>query len=180
MLEAYRAHVQERAELNIPAKPLTAGQVAELVELLKNPPEGEAEFLLELLSTRVPPGVDEAAYVKAGFLSAVAKGESKCDLISSADAVALLGNMHGGYNIETLVTLLTDPELASAAAEQLKHTLLMFEAFHDVAELAKQGNSHAEAVMTSWAEGEWFTSREAVAESIQMVVFKVPGGDQYR
>ncbi|MCH1493538.1 MAG: bifunctional aconitate hydratase 2/2-methylisocitrate dehydratase [Luminiphilus sp.] len=175
MLEAYRAHVDERAQHNIPAKPLTAEQVAELIELIKNPPAGEADFLLELLSTRVPPGVDEAAYVKAGFLSALAKGEADCDLISREDAVALLGNMHGGYNIETLVTLLSDEALAAAAAKQLKHTLLMFEAFHDVAELAKQGNSHAESVMKSWAEGEWFTSREAVAESIKMVVFKVTG-----
>ena len=125
MLEAYRAHVQERAELNIPAKPLTAGQVAELVELLKNPPEGEAEFLLELLSTRVPPGVDVAAYVKAGFLSAVAKGETQCDLISPADAVALLGNMHGGYNIETLVTLLTEPELAETMPQIIEISVVL-------------------------------------------------------
>ena len=166
MLEAYRAHVAERAELNIPAKPLNAEQVAGLIELIKNPPEGEAEFLLDLLSNRVPPGVDEAAYVKAGFLSAIAKDELACALISRQDAVALLGNMHGGYNIETLVGLLSDSALAAEAAEQLKHTLLMFEAFHDVADLAKQGNEHAQSVMESWAAAEWFTSRDAVPESI--------------
>ena len=175
MLEAYRAHVAERAEQNIPPKPLTAEQVAQLIDLLKQPPAGEEEFLLELLSNRVPPGVDEAAYVKAGFLSAVAKGETDCSLISPEDAIALLGNMHGGYNIETLVALLENAELAAAAAEQLKHTLLMFEAFHDVAALAKQGNAYADAVMQSWAAGEWFTRRPAVAESIKMAVFKVTG-----
>lgn len=175
VLEAYRAHVAERAQLNIPAKPLNAEQVAALIELLKNPPEGEAAFLLDLLANRVPPGVDEAAYVKAGFLSAIAKGELACALIPREDAVALLGNMHGGYNIETLVGLLSDPDLDTQAAEQLKHTLLMFEAFHDVADLAKSGNEHAKAVMESWAAGEWFTRRDAVAESIKMVVFKVTG-----
>ena len=175
MLEAYRAHVAERAQENIPAKPLSAGQVAELIELLKNPPAGEADFLLDILATRVPPGVDEAAYVKAGFLSAVAKSETPCTLINPEQAVELLGNMHGGYNIETLVGLLSDPQLAEAAAQQLKHTLLMFEAFHDVEALAKQGNPQAQAVMQSWANGEWFTDRAPVAESIKMVVFKVTG-----
>ena len=175
MLEAYRAHVAERAEQNIPPKPLNAEQVAQLIDLLKQPPAGEEEFLLELLSHRVPPGVDEAAYVKAGFLSAIAKGETDCSLISPEDAITLLGNMHGGYNIETLVALLESTELAAAAAEQLKHTLLMFEAFHDVATMAKQGNAYADAVMQSWAAGEWFTRRPAVPESIKMAVFKVTG-----
>ncbi|MGD2007225.1 MAG: bifunctional aconitate hydratase 2/2-methylisocitrate dehydratase [Cellvibrionales bacterium] len=175
MLEAYRAHVAERAEQNIPPKPLNAEQVAQLIDLLKQPPAGEEELLLELLSHRVPPGVDEAAYVKAGFLSAIAKGETDCSLISPEDAITLLGNMHGGYNIETLVALLENTELAAAAAEQLKHTLLMFEAFHDVATMAKQGNAYADAVMQSWAAGEWFTRRPAVPESIKMAVFKVTG-----
>ena len=175
MLEAYREHVSERANLNIPAKPLNAEQVAALVELLKAPPAGEEEYLLDLISNRVPPGVDEAAYVKAGFLSAVAKGETACPLIDPASAVVLLGNMHGGYNIETMVSLLTDDKLAEAAARELKHTLLVFEAFHDVAELAEKGNEHAKAVMQSWADGEWFTNRPAVAESIKVAVFKVTG-----
>ena len=123
MLEAYRAHVAERAAENIPPKPLNAEQVASLVELLKAPPAGEEAFLVELISTRVPPGVDEAAYVKAAFLSAIAKGEDNSPLIDKAMAVTLLGNMHGGYNIETLVELLKDAELAGLAAQQLKHTL---------------------------------------------------------
>ncbi len=175
MLEAYREHVAERASQNIPPKPLSPEQVAGLVELLKNPPAGEEDFLLELISTRVPPGVDEAAYVKAGFLSAVARGEEACPLIDRAHAVKLLGNMHGGYNIETLVGLLSDSELSELAAEELKHTLLMFDAFHDVAELAEGGNDNAQAVMQSWAEGDWFTSRDAVPESIKVAVFKVTG-----
>ncbi len=175
MLEAYREHVAERAAQNIPPKPLNAEQTAALVELLKAPPAGEEAVLLELLATRVPPGVDEAAYVKAGFLSAIARGETACPLIDRAEAVRLLGAMHGGYNIETLVDLLEDAELGELAATELKHTLLMFEAFHDVDELAKNGNANARAVLESWAEGEWFTSRDAVAESIKVVVFKVTG-----
>jgi aconitate hydratase 2/2-methylisocitrate dehydratase len=175
VLEAYRAHVAERAAENIPPKPLNAEQVSGLVELLKAPPAGEEAFLVELISTRVPPGVDEAAYVKAAFLSAIAKGEDNSPLIDRAMAVTLLGNMHGGYNIETLVELLTDAELAGLAAQQLKHTLLMFDAFHDVEDLAKGGNAHAQAVMQSWADGEWFTSRPAVAESTKLTVFKVTG-----
>ncbi len=175
MLEAYREHVAERAAQNIPPKPLLADQVAALVELLKNPPAGEEDYLLDLISTRVPPGVDEAAYVKAGFLSAIAMGETECKLIDRARAVKLLGNMHGGYNIETLVTLLSDAELSTAAAAELKHTLLMFEAFHDVEELAKSGNDNAKAVMQSWADGEWFTDVPEVAESIKVAVFKVTG-----
>ena len=134
MLEEYRKHVEERAAEGIPPKPLNAEQVAGLVELLKNPPAGEEEVLLELISERVPPGVDEAAYVKAGFLSAIVKGEVSCDLISKEKAVELLGNMHGGYNIATLVELLDDAALAPLAAKELKHTLLMFDAFHDVEE----------------------------------------------
>ncbi len=175
MLEAYRTHAAERAAQNIPPKPLKAEQVAELVELLKNPPAGEEAFLLDLISNRVPPGVDEAAYVKAGFLSAIVNGEADCPLIDKLHAVKLLGNMHGGYNIETLVGQLTDAELGAAAATELKHTLLVFEAFHDVAELAKSGNENARSVMQSWADGEWFTSQPEVPESIKVSVFKVTG-----
>jgi len=175
VLDVYRDHAAERAAQDIPPKPLNAEQVAELVELLKNPPAGEEAFLLDLISTRVPPGVDEAAYVKAGFLSAIARGEAGCPLIDRAAAVKLLGNMHGGYNIETLIGLLDDADLGGLAAGELKHTLLVFEAFHDVAELAQQGNPNAQAVMQSWAEGEWFTSRPEVPESIRVTVFKVTG-----
>ena len=175
MLEAYRNHVEERAAQGVPPKPLNAEQVAGLVELLKNPPAGEEETLLDLISNRVPPGVDEAAYVKAGFLSAIVKGEATSPLISKEGAVKLLGNMHGGYNIETLVAALEDADLSALAAEELKHTLLMFDAFHDVEEKAKAGNDNAKAVLQSWADGEWFTNRDKVAESIKMAVFKVTG-----
>jgi aconitate hydratase 2 / 2-methylisocitrate dehydratase len=175
VLEAYREHVAERAALNIPPKPLDPEQVAGLVDLLKAPPAGEEEFLLDLISTRVPPGVDEAAYVKAGFLSALVNGEAESPLIDRIAALELLGNMHGGYNIETMIAALSDSDLGSLAAEKLKHTLLMFEAFHDVAELAENGNEHAKAVMQSWADGEWFTDVPEVAESIKVAVFKVTG-----
>ena len=175
MLEAYREHVAERASQNIPPKPLSAEQVAGLIELLKNPPAGEEDFLVDLITTRVPPGVDEAAYVKAGFLSAIARSEQDCSLIDPAHAVKLLGNMHGGYNIETLVGLLTDDALGELAAAELKHTLLMFDAFHDVVDLAEAGNANAKSVMQSWADAEWFTNRDAVPESIKVAVFKVTG-----
>ncbi len=175
MLEAYRKHVAERAELGIVPQPLTSEQTSGLVELLKNPPAGEEEFLLELITDRVPAGVDEAAYVKAGFLSAIAKGEATSPLIDKKHAVKLLGTMQGGYNIETLVALLDDAELSELAAAELKHTLLMFDAFHDVAEKAKAGNANAKAVMQSWADGEWFKNRPALEEKISLSVFKVTG-----
>ncbi|MFS0826785.1 bifunctional aconitate hydratase 2/2-methylisocitrate dehydratase [Pseudomonas phoenicis] len=175
MLEAYRKHIEERAALGIVPQPLNAEQTAGLVELLKNPPAGEEAFLLELITDRVPPGVDEAAYVKAGFLSAVAKGEVQSPLIDRKRATELLGTMQGGYNIATLVELLDDATLGAVAAEQLKHTLLMFDAFHDVAEKAKAGNANAKAVLESWAAGEWFTKRPAIADKYTLTVFKVPG-----
>ncbi len=175
MLEAYRKHVEERASEGVPPKPLNAEQVAGLIELLKAPPAGEEDFLLDLISNRVPPGVDEAAYVKAGFLSAIVKGEATSPLLSKEASVKLLGQMLGGYNISTLVELLDDADLCNLAAEQLKHTLLMFDAFHDVEEKAKSGNESAKSVMQSWADAEWFTSRAKVSESMKMVVFKVTG-----
>ena len=175
MLEAYRQHVEARDAEGVPPKPLTAEQVAALIELLKAPPAGEEEFILDLITNRVPPGVDEAAYVKAGFLTAIAKGEATSPLIDKIHAVKLLGTMQGGYNIATLVELLDDAELAKEAGEQLKHTLLMFDAFHDVEERAKAGNAVAKDVMQSWAEAEWFLSKPALAEKITLTVFKVPG-----
>ncbi|MEC7817027.1 MAG: aconitate hydratase B, partial [Pseudomonadota bacterium] len=175
MLEAYREHVAEREALGIPPKPLNAEQTAALVDLLKNPPAGEEETLVYLLENRIPPGVDEAAYVKAAFLSAVAKGEASSPLVSKEYAVKLLGMMQGGYNIETLVELLDDSALAELAGEQLKKTLLMFDAFNDVKEKMDAGNAVAKAVVESWANAEWFTSRKKVAESTKMVVFKVTG-----
>ena len=175
MLETYRNQVEERTALGIPAKPLSAEQVTELVELLKNPPAGEEAFIKDLIVNRVPPGVDEAAYVKAAFLSAVAKGEANTPLIDKKEAVKLLGTMQGGYNIETMVSLLEDSELAETAAEELKHTLLVFDAFHDVDELAKGGNAAAKAVMQSWAEAEWFLNKPELADKITLTVFKVTG-----
>ena len=175
MLEAYRQHVAERAAQQIPPAPLSPEQVSGLVDLLKNPPAGEEDFLVELLTERVPPGVDEAAYVKAGFLSAVATGETSCPLIDRQHAIRLLGDMHGGYNISTLIGLLDDPELGVAAADELKHTLLVFDAFHDVVERANNGSTNAQAVLKSWADGEWFTRQTEVPESLKMVVFKVTG-----
>ncbi|OLU22241.1 bifunctional aconitate hydratase 2/2-methylisocitrate dehydratase [Pseudomonas sp. PA15(2017)] len=175
MLEAYRKHVAERAAQGIVPQPLNAEQTAGLVDLLKNPPAGEEEFLLDLITNRVPPGVDEAAYVKAGFLSAIATGEATSPLLDKKRATELLGTMQGGYNIATLVELLDSAELGAIAAEQLKHTLLMFDAFHDVAEKAKAGNANAKAVLESWAAGEWFTKRPAIAEKYSLTVFKVPG-----
>ncbi len=175
MLEAYRAHVAERAQEGLPPKALSAEQVSQLVELLKAPPAGEEATLLELLTERVPPGVDDAAYVKAAFLADVAKGEASAPLISAEEAVRLLGTMLGGYNIMPLVELLDHDTLAGNAAAELKNTLLMFDAFHDVAERAKNGNAHAEAVLQSWADAEWFTRREDLPETIKMVVFKVTG-----
>ncbi|WCE29209.1 bifunctional aconitate hydratase 2/2-methylisocitrate dehydratase [Vibrio sp. SCSIO 43137] len=175
MLEAYRKHVEERAVEGVVAKPLDAEQVAALIELVKNPPKGEEEFILDLLENRIPPGVDEAAYVKAGFLTAVAKGEATSPLVSKEKAVKLLGTMQGGYNIEPLISLLDDEELAPISAEALSHTLLMFDAFYDVEEKAKAGNQYAKQVLNSWAEAEWFLSKPELKEKITLTVFKVTG-----
>ena len=175
MLDAYRQHVAERAEQGVVPKPLNAGQVAGLVELLKSPPTGEEQFLLDLISNRVPPGVDEAAYVKAGFLTALAKGEATSPLIDRKHAVELLGTMVGGYNIATLVELLDDQELGELAADQLCHTLLVFDAFHDVDAKARAGNTKASRVLQSWADAEWFTSRAEIPKVITVTVYKVPG-----
>ncbi|MEX9213877.1 bifunctional aconitate hydratase 2/2-methylisocitrate dehydratase [Providencia rettgeri] len=175
MLEEYRKHVAERAAQGIVPKPLDASQVAALVELLKNPPKGEEDFLLDLLTNRVPPGVDEAAYVKAGFLAAIAKGETSSPLISPEKAIELLGTMQGGYNIHALIEALDDEKLAPIAAKALSHTLLMFDNFYDVEEKAKAENVHAKQVIESWANAEWFKERPALAEKMTVTVFKVTG-----
>lgn len=174
MLTAYRNHVAERAEQGLPPLPLNAEQTAALVELLKNPPANESEFLLELLEQRVPAGVDQAAYVKAGFLTDVALGKVTCALVTPVRAVQLLGTMLGGYNVQSLVGLL-DGDLADEAATALSNTILMFDAFHDVAEKVKAGNPHARKLMQSWADAEWFTRRKPLPAEIKLVVFKVPG-----
>ncbi|RDE25303.1 bifunctional aconitate hydratase 2/2-methylisocitrate dehydratase [Motiliproteus coralliicola] len=175
MLEAYRKHVEKRAQEGVPPKALDAEQTAALVELLKTPPAGEEEFILDLLTNRVPAGVDQAAYVKAGFLAAVAKGEAQSPLISNVEAVELLGTMLGGYNIAPLVDALDDDSLAPTAAKALSHTLLMFDAFHDVKDKMNAGNAYAKQVVESWANAEWFTSKPALAEKITLTVFKVTG-----
>ena len=176
-LPTYRNHVAERAAAGIPPLPLTAAQTGELIELLKTPPKGEEAFLLDLITYRVPAGVDDAAKVKASYLAAVAHGTEKCTLISREKATQLLGTMLGGYNISPMIALLDDAEdsVATQAAAGLKNTLLMFDQFHDVKEKADQGNRYAKAVLQSWADAEWFTSRPAVPESIQLTVFKVAG-----
>ncbi|HEY5762137.1 MAG TPA: aconitate hydratase B, partial [Rhodocyclaceae bacterium] len=175
MLEAYRAHVAERAALGIPPLPLSKQQTSELVGLLKNPPKGEEAALVELLTYRVPAGVDDAAKVKAEFLAKLSSGADKCALISRAKATELLGTMLGGYNVKPMIDLLGDAEVGGIAAEGLKKTLLVFDFFHDVAELAKKGNANAKSVMQSWADAEWFTSRPEVPASQKLTVFKVTG-----
>ena len=175
MLKAYREHVAERAALGIPPLPLSAQQTADLIELLKNPPAGEEAFLVDLLTNRVPAGVDDAARVKASYLSAVAHGDEKCALISAEKATELLGTMLGGYNVAPLVDLLDNAAVGTIAADALKKTLLVFDQFHDVKEKADKGNANAKAVLQSWADAEWFTSRPEVPESLTITVFKVSG-----
>ncbi len=175
MLEAYRAHVAERAALGIPPLPLTKQQTEELVALLKTPPKGEEATLVDLITHRVPAGVDDAAKVKAEFLAAVAKGTQACALISREKATELLGTMVGGYNVKPMIDLLDDAVCGATAATALKSTLLMFDFFHDVAEKAKAGSANAKAVMQSWADAEWFTQRPDVAKKISVTVFKVTG-----
>lgn len=175
MLQEYRNHIAERAAEGIVPKALDAEQTAALVELVKNPPAGEDIFLIDLLTNRVPAGVDEAAYVKAGFLAAVAKGEATSSILSPEKATQLLGTMLGGYNIQPMIDLLECDKLSTIAAKGLSNTLLMFDAFHDVQEKAEAGNIAAKQVMQSWADAQWFTSKEKVAEKITVKVFKVTG-----
>ncbi len=175
MLASYRQHVAERAALGIPPLPLTPQQTAEVIELIKNPPAGEGDFLVDLITHRVPAGVDDAAKVKASYLAAVAFGKEATPLISRQRAVELLGTMLGGYNIHPLIELLDDADLGETAANALKHTLLVFDAFHDVQTKANAGNANAKAVLQSWADAEWFTSKPEVPESLTITVFKVPG-----
>ena len=174
MLEAYRKHVAERAAENLPPLPLDARQVADLVENIKNPPAGEEEFLLDLLVNRVPPGVDQAAYVKAAFLADIARGSAECAIIDRNRATQLLGTMLGGYNIQPLIELLDDDVTADAAATALSHTRLIYDAFHDVSDKADK-NAYAARVLRSWADAEWFTSLPELSEEITVTVFKVPG-----
>ncbi|MDZ4875373.1 MAG: Aconitate hydratase B [Chroococcidiopsis cubana SAG 39.79] len=176
MLEQYRQQVAERGALGIPPLPLDAAQTSDLCELLKHPPAGEEETLLHLLRDRIPPGVDPAAYVKAGFLTAVAKGDVTSPLVSPTDAIALLGTMVGGYNVRSLIDLLSaEATLAAAAAKALSKIALVYESYHDVLDLSSEGNPYAKQVVDSWANAEWFTSRPTLPEAITVTVFKVPG-----
>lgn len=175
MLQEYRQQVEERAAQGIVPKPLSADQTAGLVELLKNPPAGEEAFLMELLTERVPAGVDDAAYVKAGFLAAVATGEANSPLIPAEKAVEILGTMLGGYNVQPLIAALDDPALADTAVAALSNTLLIFDAFHDIEEKAKGGSEPARRVMQSWADAEWFLSKPDVPDVVTVSVFNVPG-----
>ncbi|MBK9625162.1 MAG: bifunctional aconitate hydratase 2/2-methylisocitrate dehydratase [Rhodocyclaceae bacterium] len=175
MLEAYRAHVAERAALGIPPLPLSKAQMQSLVELLKAPPAGEGDFLVDLITHRVPAGVDEAAKIKADFLASVGAGNTPCSLISREKATELLGTMVGGYNVKPLIDSLDDPVTGATAVKALKSTLLMFDFFHDVAEKAGKGSANAKSVMQSWADAEWFTQRPEVAKKISVTVFKVTG-----
>ena len=175
MIEQYRKHVEERAAEGVVPKPLDAEQTAALVELIKQPPEGEEEFILNLLVNRVPAGVDEAAYIKAGFLTAIAKGEVSSPILTPEDATELLGTMLGGYNIAPLIGLLDNFALASIAVKGLSHTLLIFDAFHDIQEKADAGNKFARQIIQSWADAEWFTSKPPVPEKMTVTVFKVTG-----
>jgi aconitate hydratase 2 / 2-methylisocitrate dehydratase len=194
MLSAYHQLVESRAALGIPPLPLDAKQTSELCELLKNPPPGEEKMLLHLLRDRIPPGVDPAAYVKAGFLSAIAKSEITSPLVSPIEAVELLGTMMGGYNVQSLIDLLQVPTvgvsdssatplvmggqgkepIAAYAAVALSKILLVYDAYHDVLELSKT-NPFAKRVIDSWADAEWFTTRSQLPESITVTVFKVLG-----
>lgn len=175
MLENYRKHVENRAAQGIVPQPLNEQQTADLVELLKNPPVGEEATLVDLLENRIPPGVDQAAYVKAAFLAAIVKGETTSPLISKLKAIELLGHMQGGYNVEPLIQALDDKELAKAAGDALKKTLLIFDAFNDVTEKAEAGNEVAKEVLQSWANAEWFTSRPEVPKKATYKTFKVSG-----
>ena len=177
MLNAYRQHVAERAAEDVVPKPLDAPQTAALIELFKNPPSNETDFILDLLANRIPAGVDEAAYVKAGFLAAIAKGENTSPILTAERATELLGTMLGGYNIAPLIDLLDNENktICALAAKGLSHTLLIFDAFHDVQAKAKAGNLFAQQVMQAWANADWFTGKNTTPEKLTVTVFKVTG-----
>jgi aconitate hydratase 2 / 2-methylisocitrate dehydratase len=175
LLEDYRQHIQERADQGVVPQPLSPEQTSALIELLKSPPAGEENFILDLITNRVPAGVDKAAYIKAGFLAAITKSETESPLIDKVKAVELLGTMLGGYNILPLMECLDDDALATTAVKALSHTLLMFDAFHDIQEKVNAGNEHAKKIIQSWADAEWFTSKPSLAEKITVTVFKVSG-----
>ena len=174
MLQEYQKHVEERAAEGLPPLPLDAKQVSDIIEGLKQPQNTDREALLDLLVHRVPPGVDKSAYVKAGFLAAIAKQETQCDLITPVYATELLGTMMGGYNIQPLIELLDYDATAEVAEKALSKIVMVYDAYHDVVEKAET-NQYAKRILQSWAEAEWFLSRPALAEAITLTVLKVPG-----
>ena len=173
MLQDYKKHCEERKEQGIPPLPLSAQQTSDLVELLKSEHE-ESELLLELLKERIPAGVDQAAYVKAGFLADITTGETSSPYVSKKEAVMILGTMLGGYNIQPLIKCLGDDDLGEAAAASLSTTLLIFDAFNEVLALSKT-NKNAKTVIDAWAEGAWFKEKQEIAKQIKLTVYKVPG-----
>ncbi|KLD96571.1 bifunctional aconitate hydratase 2/2-methylisocitrate dehydratase [Aliarcobacter butzleri] len=176
LLENYKAHSQERLnEGGLPALPLTAAQTAELVELLKADKVVDAEYALDLFKNKINPGVDDAAYVKAAFLNDIVQGKVSCSVISKVEAIQILGTMMGGYNVPPLVEALKIADVADAAAEQLKNTILVYNSFNDVKELMDKGNAKAKEVIESWANAEWFTNKPALEEAITLTVYKIPG-----
>ncbi len=177
LVEDYKKHTEERAQLGVPPLPLNASQTAELVELLKENIVAEKDYILDLFANRIPAGVDDAAYVKAAFLNDVVQDKTKCSAITKLDAIKLLGNMHGGFNVNPLVEALknSDKEIAEEAANQLKNTILVYNAFDDVVSLMKAGNTYAKEVIESWANGEWFTNNPELPQEITLTVYKIPG-----
>ncbi|MEA2049803.1 MAG: bifunctional aconitate hydratase 2/2-methylisocitrate dehydratase [Campylobacterota bacterium] len=172
----YKAHTEERAKLGVPPLALTAEQVADLVELLKASPIVESDYVMDMFENKIPAGVDDAAYVKAAFLNDVVQGNISCDAISPVKACEILGLMLGGFNVTPLVEALKiDGDVANTAAEQLKNTILVYDAFNDVKALMDAGNAKAKEVVESWANGEWFTNKPALDEEITVTVYKIPG-----
>ncbi|OQX76576.1 MAG: bifunctional aconitate hydratase 2/2-methylisocitrate dehydratase [Epsilonproteobacteria bacterium 4484_65] len=177
LIEAYKAHTEERAKLGVPPLALTAEQTAELVELLKASPIADVDYAMELLTQKVPAGVDDAAYVKAAFLNDIVQGNVSCDAIDAVKATEILGSMLGGFNVQPLVEALShdDAAVAQSAAEQLKNTLLVYDSFNDVKALMDSGNALAKEVVESWANAEWFTNKPEMEKEITVTVYKIPG-----
>ena len=173
MLENYYKSAKERADMGIPPLPLDAEQTSQLVELIKKS-DGKNEELLTLLTERVPAGVDDAAYVKAAFLSDVAKKNIVTKVLNSKEATFYLGTMLGGYNVKPLISLIDDEVCGETAVEALSKTLLVFDAFNDIAEMSKS-SKNALKILNSWANAEWFTSKSEVPKKIETIIFKVPG-----
>ena len=176
LIEEYKAHTAERAELGVPPLPLTAEQTAELVELLKATPIADVEYAMDMFENKVPAGVDDAAYVKAAFLNDIVQGNVTCEAIDKVKAIEILGKMLGGFNVTPMVEALKlDAEVADAAAEQLKNTILVYDAFNDVKKLMDEGNAKAKEIIESWANAEWFTNKPELEKEIRLTVYKVPG-----